>query len=195
MNKLMKKIIIAASLIGIAGVGYYYVQHQSKPQQVLEQGPFYTYDEARDLESILKLFQENWYWLIASRPDYSREYAEYFFKYRAPTRNPLHAGILQIKVLRVDNQLAGFTAYYKENPQVGILLFLAVDPIFRGKGYGEQLARFAVNDLIAQGAKKIQLVTRTVNFAAQKIYKRLGFQEVYRDDEGYVYFEYMVPTT
>jgi ribosomal protein S18 acetylase RimI-like enzyme len=192
---LFKVIILIASLISVIGVEYYRHQNYAEPQQQqLQHASIYEYNESRDLESILKLFQDNWYWLIASLPEYSRDYAEYFFKYRSPNKNPLYAGRLHIKILRKNNEFIGFTAYYKQNPQVGILLFLAVDSAFRGKGYGDQLARYAVDDLIRLGVKRVQLVTRTVNFAAQKIYKRLGFKEMYRDDEGYVYFEYDVPT-
>ena len=100
-------------------------------------------------------------------------------------------GRLRIKVLREHDAFVGFTAYYMKTSDLGLLLFLAVNPEFRGKGYGDMLTRYALNDLIRVGAKRIRLVTRTCNIPAQKLYKRVGFKETSRDDEGFVYFEYV----
>jgi len=190
MNKYIKKIIILGSLLAVVSGGYYWHQASHTSIQKQQQETISEFNQTRDLEPILELFKDNWYWLIASKPYYSHEYAEYFFTHRAPDRNPEHQGILQIDVLYEGDQFAGFTAYYLESQNVGDLLFVAVKKEFRGKQYGQKLTRHAIDALLRMGAQRVHLVTRTSNFAAQRIYKRAGFQETYRDN-GYVYFEYI----
>ncbi len=169
---------VTATLLG-AGIFYYLS---------VSRGPIYDFDYARDSQEILNIFERDWYWLVASsREHYSPEFT---LKYRTPKRNPLYFGRLRIKVLREGGAFVGFVAYFMETPNLGDLRFLAVNSEFRGKGYGAKLTRYALNDLICMGAKRIQLVTRTNNIPSQKLYKRLGFYETSRDDEGFVYFEY-----
>ncbi len=177
-----KKAILLVSIVcatGVAFVGYnYYNQSQEA---------IYEFNAARDTESIMDIFNKNWYWLLASEestPGLMLKHRTY------DATNPLTFGTLKIKVLRIQDQLAGFTAYYMEKQKQGRLLFLAVDHKFRGKGYGQKLAQYAINDMIAMGARSITLWTRTSNLPAQKIYKELGFVEVF-DDNGYVFFEYL----
>jgi len=71
-------------------------------------GPIYDFNPARDTQEILAIFEHNWHWLISSE-DYS---PEFMLKHRAPSKDPLYIGSLHIKVLREQNKLAGFTAYY-----------------------------------------------------------------------------------
>jgi ribosomal protein S18 acetylase RimI-like enzyme len=166
----IKKIAIIGSIVwamSVAVGGYYYY--------AVEQGPIYNFDAARDTQPIVKLFDENWYWLVASE-NFS---PIFILKHRSPNENPKYFGALKIKVLRVDDQLAGFVAYY-----------MKVGHEFRGKKYGHLLSEYAVNDLVKMGAKTVTLVTRVSNLAAQKIYKDLGFVEIYHDPQGYLYFEY-----
>ena len=175
-----KKWRIGAAIFTMSlGAGIFY--YLSIPR-----GPIYDFDPARDTQDILQVFERDWYWLVSS-DDYS---PEFMLKYRAPGRNPLYIGRLRIKVLRKKDAFVGFTSYYMKTSDLGFLLFLAVDPEFRGKGYGDTLTRYALNDLIRMGTKRIRLVTRTDNIPAQKLYSRMGFRETSRDDEGFVYFEY-----
>ena len=51
---------------------------------------------------------------------------------------------------------------------------------------------YAMDDLAKQGVSQIELVTRTNNDAAKKLYARLGFHETEHDDE-FVSFAYQVP--
>jgi ribosomal protein S18 acetylase RimI-like enzyme len=156
--------------------------------QAVQNPNFYEFNAARDTQPILNLFDQNWHWLVSS-DDYSPEFT---LKYLAPSRNPLYVGKLKINVLRQHNQLIGFVAYYMKSADLGFLLFLAVDKKFRKKQYGETLLRFGLDQLADMGAKRIQLVTRTTNFPAQRLYQRVGFYEISRDQpEGFVYFEYI----
>ena len=176
-----KKIILALTLASIGG-GVFYYFYSTKKQ--VEQGPIYDFDDGRDTQDILNLFKEYRYWLLAS-DDYSPEYA---LKHRSPKMNPLYAGKLIIKVLREQGKFVGFVAYWKESPLRGQLLFLSIRPELRGKRHSEKLMRYALDDMKNMGIKKVWLVTRTSNLAAQKVYNRMGYYETSRNN-GYVYFE------
>lgn len=184
MNKITKKIILASVIVAAFGGGIWY--YSSRVQT-----PIYDFDFTRDTEPILDMFKKDWYWLDASRDEYAPEYVIYKLKNRTPHINPLYTGTMRIKVLRENNQLVGFITYHKEGADSGRILYLGVHAEMRGKRYGELLARYAIDDLIAMGSKKIRLVTRTDNLAAQKLYTRLGFVETSRSD-GFVSFEYIV---
>ena len=108
-------------------------------------------------------------------------------KYHSPNADIRNTGKLKIKTLRDDGQLAGFVTYYKDSTGKGHVQFLAVDEKFRGKGFGEQLMRYALDDLKKMGVKHIDLFTRPINYAAQKVYKKVGMHETHRS-EKFVYF-------
>lgn len=175
-----KKSFLVAVSIAALGIGIYYVH--------TPRGPIYEYDEARDTQDILNLFRKNWYWLTAS-DDYS---PEFMLKHRAPNKSQMYLGQLRIKVLREKDTFVGFSAYYMKAKDLGFILFVAVEESMRGKRYGEQLMRQAIDELGKMGAKRIDLVTRTNNYSGQKLYTRLGFQETLRDSEGFVYYTYYV---
>ncbi len=150
-------------------------------------GPIIDYDEKRDTQDILKIFERDRYWLLASE-DYS---PEFMLKYRAPNQDIKYLGRLHIKVMREQDKLVGFTAYYMKTPELGFLLFLDVNPEFRGKqkGYAEKLVKYVLEQLKKMGAQQVQLCTRTDNMRAQSLYNRVGFHEISRDD-GFMYFQY-----
>ena len=179
-QKSWKKLSIFAGITATvlsSGILYYVL---------IQRESIYDFDPVRDTQEILEIFKHNLYWLVSSE-DYS---PEFMLKHRTPNKNPLYVGSLHIKVLREQNKLAGFTAYYMEKKKLGKLLFLAVSQEFRGKGYGEQLVRYVLKDLENRGAHHVRLVTRTTNFPAIRLYKRIGFHEVERHEDGFVYFEY-----
>jgi ribosomal protein S18 acetylase RimI-like enzyme len=178
-NKLVKRIGYLLVACAITFGVYRYASYES--------GPIYEFNVERDTKAVLDIFEQNKYWLLAN-PDSS---PAFMIKYRTPNENPIYFGKMRIKVLREDDKLAGFVTYYMENPGEGRILFLAVGHDFRGKGYGTQLAQYAIADLIRMGSEKVTLWTRLANLPAQKIYKGLGFTEVYYTPGGYVFFEYI----
>ena len=175
----VRKIIFLIS-ITLAACGGAYVYYANMQQEQIS-----DFNPARDTQPIMDIFNQNWYWLLASE----ESSPAFMLKHRTYDSNPMHFGSLHIKVLRENNTVAGFTAYYMETPQEGRLLFLAVSHDFRGKGYGKILTQYAMEELFAMGAKHIALWTRVSNLPAQRIYKELGFKEIF-DDNGYVSFEY-----
>ena len=52
---------------------------------------------------------------------------------------------------------------------------VAVHPEFRGRGIGEKLVRDMIERAKSRGALRMTLEVRVSNFAAQNLYKRLGF--------------------
>ena|SRR5437870_6836642 len=180
MNQTKKIIlIISITLATCGGIGTF-IYHKN-----ISQGPIYDFNPARDNQAVMDIFHQNWYWLLASE----ESSPAFMIKHRTPDTNPLHFGSLHIKVLYKEDKLAGFTAYYMETPQQGRLLFLAVAHEFRGKGYGKILAEYAMKQMFALGADHIALWTRVSNLPAQRIYKELGFKEMF-DENGYVFFAY-----
>lgn len=180
INHRIKKIalLITITLAACGGIGGYVYYTSNK-------GPIYEFNAERDTQAMMDIFNQNWYWLLAS-PDSS---PTFMLKHRTPDTNPLHFGSLHIKVLREQNKLMGFTAYFMENQEEGRILFVAVAHEFRGKGYGKLLTERAMKELFALGATHLALWTRVSNLPAQRIYKDLGFKETF-DDNGYVFFEY-----
>ena len=173
---LLLSITFAACGAGLIGYTYYRAS----------QGPIYNFNAARDTQPIMDIFNKNWYWLLASEHSTPGLMLKHLTH---DVTNPITYESLHIKVLRIDDKLAGFTAYYMEAHKQGRLLFLAVDEEFRGHGYGKFLAEYAMKDLFKMGATHIALWTRLSNLPAQKIYKELGFIEAF-DDNGYIFFEY-----
>ena len=170
--------LVLASLT-IVGALWWYINSSKNPIQ--------DFDDKRDTQEILKIFERDRYWLLSSE-DYS---PEFMMKYRAPNQELQYLGRLKINVWWHNNKFVGFTAYYMKTPELGWLLFLAVNPEFRGKqkAYAQKLLQYGLDQLALMGAQKIRLVTRVDNSRAQGLYKRVGFYEISRDD-GFVYFEY-----
>ena len=174
------KIFALLCAVSVVFVGFWYWQHA--------EGPIYDFDYKRDAQDIVKIFERDRYWLTMS-PDYS---PEFMMKYRAPNPHELqYLGRLHIKVWREQNKFVGFTAYYMQEPLLGWLLFLDINPDFRGKDKrcAEKLLRYALEDMKKMGAESVKLFTRTDNIRAQRLYNRVGFREISRENGG-MYFQY-----
>lgn len=142
------------------------------------QGPIYDFEYQRDAHDIITNFNEDIHWLTESKV-YT---PEYMIKYKSPTFNPMDVGKLTIKLLRLDDNYIGFTAYYMKTPTIGHILFLHVNKDYRGKRYAQQLLEYGIQQLKKQGAVKVILDTRVNNYPGQKLYVRTGFKEIGRDD-------------
>jgi ribosomal protein S18 acetylase RimI-like enzyme len=165
--------------IGLVAAGLWYWQRV--------EGPIYDFDYKRDAQEILKIFERDRYWLLASE-DYS---PEFMMKYHAPNQELKYMGRLHISVWREKDRFIGFTAYYIKEPGLGQLLFLDINPDFRGKDkrYAEKLLKYALGELKKLGAEAVHLCTRTDNVRAQGLYRRIGFHEISRDN-GFMTFQY-----
>ncbi len=187
-KKIIKALLAISILVAIGGAIYYYLPQPQQQQEEIDQH-ILPFDDARDTQELLAMFEKDRYWLSANE----NFYPEFLLKNRTPNKDDTrYYGKLSIKVLYDDaKQLVGFIAYYMKNFFMGQILFVDVKEEFRGKGYAQQLVKYALRDLKRQGASLVTLVTRTTNEAAQRVYKKLGFAISY-EEEGYVYFEIRV---
>ena len=141
-NKSMSRMRAALAVISImvgAGIAYYVAQTR-------ETGPIYDFNETRDAQAVKKIFKDDWYCL--SNRDYIPESVDFVLRTHSPNEyEPRYYGKMNIKVLREQDTLVGFITYYMLNFYEGKILFLAINPDFRGKRYGEPLLKYAINDL------------------------------------------------
>ncbi len=172
-------LLLSITLAACGGSAIYYYHNN------IHQGPIYDFNPTRDTQAVMDIFHKDWDWLLAS-PDSS---PAFMLKHRTYDADPTHFGSLHIKVLRENDTVAGFAAYYMETRTQGRLLFLAVGRDFRGRGYGKILALRAMEELFKMGADHIALWTRVSNLPAQKIYRELGFMERF-EENGYLFFEF-----
>jgi len=186
-TSIFKLFLITACSFAITGGGYYIYTRYA---QSAAQGNISDYQGARDKAEVLALFKENFYWLSAN-PEYD---PEYMLDNRAPSKdNMRYFGQIQIKVLHDQDAFVGFVAYYKKTADEGFLNFVCVKPEMRGKRYAEQLIRYAENDLRRMGARRIKLLTRTINHRARALYTRMGYSVTSIDEiGGFIYFSKMI---
>lgn len=171
--------LLIASLIGITA---FHLYHRSEVD-------FYDYNPETDKDEIVALYEKDRYWLT----DSPESTIEFMLKYKSHDFNLANRGKLHFKILKEAGQFAGFTAYYMQQRGIGKVLFLAVKHEFRGKKYGTLLMNYAIAELKKLGAHEVVLVTRTINYPAQRIYESIGFVETYRDEQyGYVYYLYQI---
>jgi len=183
MNKFVKQVVLVVGIVFVLGVGIWLYRGTAYN--------IYEFDKDRDTQDILVLFKKDWYWLMGSPAQYDERLVLDYLTYRTPEMNPLYAGRMQIKVMRIENKFAGFIAYWRKTANLGKITFLYVQSEMRGKRYGQQLLAYAIDDLKRMGVKRVRLFTRTNNSAAHKLYNRFGFKETSRDGK-YVYFEYVI---
>jgi ribosomal protein S18 acetylase RimI-like enzyme len=175
---------IIAFIFATTGLWIYWKQTTSGP--IISE-----YQDARDRTNVIEIFRQNWWWLIAGR-DFSQKYVEDMLDKKTPNKNSRLIGSLKFRTLRVGDQLAAFSVFYMENKNTGRLLFLVTDENHRKKGYAELLVQETVRVMKNMGAKRIWLLTRASNERAQRLYRKLGFQEFLYDPDGFVYFEIII---
>ena len=146
-----------------------------------------NFNHERDAQEILDLFEKNWHRLVEGD---DKTLPPFMLKYRTYDTNPQNFGSLHFKIIRENNQLAGFAAYYLEKPTRGQILLLAVGENFRGKGYGTILMKEAIRDLFSFGADHITLWTDTDNYHAHRVYEKLGFKGKLNRQNGHILFTY-----
>lgn len=81
-----------------------------------------------------------------------------------------------VHLLFIDDRLVGFAATRRD----GYLLFLAIDPEYRGQGFGKRLV-----DLVAENHRTVTCHARTTNEEALSFYEHLEFEIVRRINSYY----------
>ncbi len=86
----------------------------------------------------------------------------------------------------LENTAETFLVATKENDTVGYLGFMqgfesadiltvCIDPSYRGRGYGQALLRFSLDQMQKDGVEKVFLEVRQSNTPARSMYEKAGF--------------------
>lgn len=140
----------------------------------------------RDAQDVIELFRQDNAWLTTRTFDAA--HVDWTLKTHSPNEyEPEYQGTMNIDVIRDQGKVSGFVTYYFMSPIVGRILFLEIGKDFRRKGYGELLVRHAIQYFFDKGISLVQLLTREDNYPAQRLYTRVGFQEISRS-HGFIYY-------
>jgi ribosomal protein S18 acetylase RimI-like enzyme len=125
------------------------------------------YAKAQDRALVEKVFKENFYTLTAN-PGHD---FDLMLEKRSPNKyETKYFGKMDTYMMYDNNKPVGFVSYYMRSSYQGLILFLAIDKEYRGKGYGKKLVQHAINALKKQGAKVVKIATRVDNKGAQRLY-------------------------
>lgn len=100
------------------------------------------------------------------------------------TKKYLNSPRYTTKVLRVEDQTAGFINYVVVEPpfllkwfmtKKGLIHLMGVDMDCKRKGYGQILLMHALEDLKSRGLKTATLAVKAENIAARRLYEKEGF--------------------
>lgn len=180
-SKRFRLVVVAIMMASFILFGYSWFMQ--KQELVVE------YSASRHKNDLLKIFDQNIFWLAAD-PDAVSAHKEFERQLdtASSTDSVAHTGNLTTMVCCDKGVVKGFVSYYKLSPTKAKILYVAVHDDYRRQGLAAKLLQNAVDTLEAQGIKQIELLTRVVNTRAQGLYRKLGFKPVWAD-ETYVIFE------
>ena len=172
------RILLLGFLLANLVAGFYYY-YSVKSRSIIDFD-----NSAEQITFLHKLFQDNMYLLVSEESDFSLDYMlKHKVSHEYDPAMPIHT----MKLYREpDGKLAGFTTYYHPYMhQTGhaLILFLVVDKEARNKGYGKKMLEYVITELKKEGCTSAELAVRVENLEAQKLYKKLGFYEYWRDDK------------
>jgi ribosomal protein S18 acetylase RimI-like enzyme len=85
-----------------------------------------------------------------------------------------------IKILRENNEFAGFIEYY-DFPCGRKIDYLAVEQNFRNKGYGKKLLKYSIKNAHNKNMDFFEICTTTNNIKALNLYEKLGFKQEWKN--------------
>jgi ribosomal protein S18 acetylase RimI-like enzyme len=94
----------------------------------------------------------------------------------------------ELFVARIDGRILGSLTLAFYRIPTGLKAWIedvVVDDAARGRGVGEQLNRVALAEARSRGAKAVDLTSRPTRESANRLYRRLGFEQ--RDTNVYRY--------
>lgn len=76
-------------------------------------------------------------------------------------------------------EIAGFVLGFisQENPEEAYIHLLCVDPRMRGRNIGRKMVDVFIDAVASKGCKKINLITKPINWNSISFYRKLGFLE------------------
>src|SRR3990167_6166652 len=164
------RIIIILLILVFACLSFYYISNRSKSsaQSNLQ---LKIFDKNRDKQFILDCFKADRYWLT-NNPEFSEAF---MMDHLTPSMyDPAMFGKENIIVLYDQDKAVGFGSYHMKNFYEGVIHFLYVDRLARGKGYAQILMKYMLQQLTKLGPKVIKLCTRVNNLPARSLYRKLA---------------------
>ncbi|GAA5418028.1 [Ribosomal protein S18]-alanine N-acetyltransferase [Paraliobacillus ryukyuensis] len=76
-------------------------------------------------------------------------------------------------VIEINHQIIGFCGLWIVIDEAQITN-IAISPDYRGRGYGEALFQYILNQTILHGAVQLSLEVRVTNLVAQRLYRKFG---------------------
>jgi ribosomal protein S18 acetylase RimI-like enzyme len=152
-------------------------------------GNIVPYKPSRDKAQLLKIFDQNKFWLTAEdNPLAAHSRFECQLDTGSSSSVKKDQKNLTTEVYCDKGVAKGFVSYHLISPLRGRILYVAVDDEHRRQGIAAKLFGHAVEQLEKQGVTNIELLTRVMNEPAQGLYRKYGFEPVkaYGD---YVIFE------
>lgn len=137
----------------------------------------------QDDSHIKEIFSQNFYALTAN-PDFD---IDLMLLKNAPNKyERKYFGKMTTAVLLDNERPIGFVSYYMRSLHQGLILFLAIDKEYRGKGFSKKLLHYAMYQLKQKGAKIVKISTRSDNKVAQNLYSKIFTKEY--EDNGFVHY-------
>jgi ribosomal protein S18 acetylase RimI-like enzyme len=171
-----KKIIIGALLlIGICGGAYYFKDLWMSVDGIVD----FNYD--RDKDQVEQLFKDDWVTMLTDESVKTFS-VDFMLKNKTSSQSDKRNNLV-LKVWREDGDVVAFLAYYKKSLYHWQLLFLIVNKDYRGQGRSKKMVQYGLDDMVARGAVRVELNTRTTNKPARSLYsKHFGFKKISGDE-------------
>ena len=187
VNNYVKKLVLIARIGAGSGISYWVLRDK---MHIGVEKPYVLYEfkgDERDIKDVEGMFKRDLYWLT------TRDYYDVRGMMTRKTSEfdeSSKDGDLTIYIMRdkATDKFIGFTAYLRLSFYKGKILFIGVEPEFRGKRYAGELVKFDFEQFKKMDMIKGMLTTRVENAAARKAYEREGFKE-YMIHDGFVYYE------
>jgi ribosomal protein S18 acetylase RimI-like enzyme len=163
----------------------------------LPETQIYDFNEQRDLENIVHLFEKNNYWLFRDSKVSLTQHQEFLKntsfttvpykenpKFSFEDRSRSYSNYrTYLKVAYANSEFIGFVVYkLMDDRSESEIVMLAVEEKFQKKGFGKQLLNFVITDLAEQGATCIIALTFADNALAIKLFNNNDFLPVPKHD-------------
>lgn len=126
-----------------------------------------------------------------SLPDYPRDPEGYDLVLAQVAQRAVEADVL---VGLVDGSPAGCLTFCRDHtnphaehddPDASCFRYFGIDPAAQGRGLGEAMVQWCVDESRALGRERLRIHTLTMMRAAQRLYERLGFVRDPEHDEDW----------
>jgi ribosomal protein S18 acetylase RimI-like enzyme len=176
-----KYIVLFAALFSIIIAAFFLkVRFRGKKENLVV---IRTY-EKNDQKAVLNMLYDNWFWLIEG--ECRKE--DYDFKKQLDEKrtDSCNGEELNIKVITVDGMVAGYSTYHRYfDDKIIKIQFLCIEKKYRRMHLAEKLVKNVIEEIFSKDeVEMIILTTRSENIRAQNLYKKLGFEEIQKEEDG-----------